>query len=115
MLKRRIIVLSLLSLIITCLSPFMFAAYFEKKPTSITQTAKFGGPFPFVQQTIVLPDNPNKYPIEVNFIFPPQKETKMDFVPFFLSFISFFTIIYTLAFLGLLFFNGPKKVPDDRL
>ncbi|WP_147531823.1 hypothetical protein [Bacillus marasmi] len=115
MLKKRIILLSILSFITTSFSPYLFAVYFEKKPTEIHRNAKFGGPFPFAEQEIYLPKKEQQYPIEVNFASPLKKETKLHFFPFILSFLSFFLIIFSLVTIVLRLFWGQKNGQDDRI
>ena len=110
---KRIIILFLLSLLITSLSPFMFSAYFEIKPESLTQASKFGGPFPFAQQSITLPTDHSKYPLEVRFASPFERETKFHTFPFMLSFSFFFLLILSLISILFRFFKGSHKQKSE--
>ncbi|WP_313801463.1 hypothetical protein [Cytobacillus sp.] len=112
MLKQRLIIIGILSFGITLLSPFIFYSYFETQPKILIQQLSFGGPFPFAQQTVTLPNGEDLYPLEVKFESPFEKKTALNITPFFFSFVCFFLFIFALYSIIARFFNGkPIKEP----
>lgn len=88
------------------MSPFIFYSYFEKKPEDLNQRILFGGPFPFAEQAVSLPVEKDKYPIEVKFISPLDKETSFKITPFILSFSSIFLFLFAFYTIISRFING---------
>jgi hypothetical protein len=109
MFNKRILFLLLFSFLITSFSPFLFSSYFEEKPETTTQSLKFGGPFPFLEQSVELPKESNKYPLEVNFASPLEQETKVHFLPFLFCFAFYFLFFLSLFSILLRFFTGTHK------
>lgn len=104
--KKKLLLFCLLSLAITFMSPFIFYSYFEKKPEDLNQRILFGGPFPFAEQAVSLPVEKDKYPIEVKFISPLDKETSFKITPFILSFSSIFLFLFAFYTIISRFING---------
>ncbi|PWW19821.1 hypothetical protein DFO73_11815 [Cytobacillus oceanisediminis] len=96
MISKKDIIIGILSLAFTIISPFTFHSYYEGKPESTIQNIVFGAPFPFAEQTISFPENSDSYPLEVKFISPFEKETDYKVVPFLFSFFSYFLLFYSL-------------------
>lgn len=111
--KKRIITIGILSLVITLLSPFIFYSYFEEQPETLTQKITFGGPVPFVEQSINLPDQKKSYPLEVKFESPSDNETKYKFSPFLFSYICYFLFLFAFYTIISRFFSG-KQIKDPK-
>jgi hypothetical protein len=109
MFNKRILFLLLFSLIITGFSPFFFSTYFEIRPETTKQSLKFGGPFPFVEQTVELPKENINYPLEVSFVSPLEQETQFSFLPFLFSLAFYFLLFLSLFSIILRFFTGTHK------
>jgi multisubunit Na+/H+ antiporter MnhB subunit len=105
MIKKRFIIIGIISLLITLSSPYLFKGYFEKKPHQLTQNVHFGGPIPFVNQEVVLPGKESSYPLEVDFQSPFEEKTHINLISFFFSLIIFFTILFSLYSLIIYFFR----------
>ncbi|NHM29632.1 hypothetical protein [Neobacillus terrae] len=110
--KGKFIIVFIISLGLTIASPYYFKSYFEKKPTDLNQTVHFGGPIPFVGQTVVLPDVDKQYPLEVKFQSPIKKKTDFSFVPFIISFIILFALLFSLISIIIRFFK--KDIPYKK-
>ncbi|MBP2239968.1 Na+(H+)/acetate symporter ActP [Cytobacillus eiseniae] len=114
MLKKQIIIIGIISLIITILSPFYFVSYIEALPDSLNQKLAFGGPFPFAEQTFTLPDEENQYPLEVHFESPFEKETKYKITPFIFSYICLFLFFFALyTIIARFFTRKPVREPEE--
>lgn len=96
MIKKKDIIIGILSLGFTIISPFIFHSYYEGKPESTNQNIVFGAPFPFAEQTISFPEDSDSYPLEVKFTSPFEKETDYKVVPFLFSFFSYFLLFFSL-------------------
>ncbi|UII57250.1 hypothetical protein LS684_07365 [Cytobacillus spongiae] len=107
--KNRVIIIGVISLLFTIASPFVFNAYFEKKPEESSPVVPFGGPFPFAKQSVTLPADENDYPIEVTFTSPLEKDVEFLFVPFILSFLFFYLFFFSLYSIIIRFFSGIGK------
>jgi len=114
MLKKRIVTILILSLAITILSPFFFYSYFEEKPTDLNQNIIFGGPFPFAEQTINLPNEKESYPIEIKFESPFEKDTIFKVTPFLFSLFSYFLFLFAFYTIIRRFFTKPIKVKEPE-
>lgn len=108
MIKRRIILIGFFSLMFTFVSPFVFTSYFGKKPPELTQKISFGAPFPFADQTFVLPENKDDYPLEVSFTSPLEKKTGIRMIPFLLSFACFYLFFFSFFSIVIRFFATVK-------
>lgn len=106
MFNKRLIFIGILALVITALSPFLFISYFDEKPDVLNQHLLFGGPFPFAEQKIDLPEDNNAYPIEVKFESPFEMDTNYKVTPFLLSFICFYLFLFALHSIISRFFSG---------
>lgn len=115
MMRKKILLLTIFSLLITSFSPYMFAVYFVEKPAYLTQASLFGGPFPFAEQIIILPNNDENYPIEIQFASPFIQETKFHALPFLLTFTCFFLLHLALISIIIRFFRNPYKTTKDDL
>lgn len=104
-LKKRTLIISIISLLVTLTSPYLFKGYFEKKPYSLTQSVHFGGPIPFVNQEVILPGKESLYPLEVDFQSPFEEKTHINLISFFFSFLIFFSIFFSLYHLLIYFFR----------
>jgi len=111
MLRRRIIIIGILSLGLTFLSPFVFLSYFESQPKILNQQLTFGGPFPFAEQMATLPADEQLYPLEVKFESPFEKETNFKMLSFILSFIFFYLFLFALYSIFARFIRKPLKEP----
>ncbi|KOP81924.1 hypothetical protein ACFFHH_24975 [Cytobacillus solani] len=113
MIKHRIIIVGIFSLVITLISPFVFYSYFETQPKILNQQLSFGGPFPYAEQTITLPAGEELYPLEIKFESPFERETKFNIIPFILSFVCFFLFFFAIYSIIARFFKGkPVKEPQ---
>ncbi|WP_102271607.1 hypothetical protein [Cytobacillus massiliigabonensis] len=113
MLKHRLIIVGIFSLVITLISPFIFHSYFEAKPKNINQQLSFGGPFPYAEQTVTLPAGDKLYPLEIKFQSPFEKETKFNIIPFILSFVCLFLFFFAIYSMITRFFKG-KTVKEPH-
>lgn len=78
------------------MSPFVFKLYLEKKPTVIEETMAFGGPIPFAEQRVSLPEDTNDYPTEITFQSPFEQATIIQWLPLGFTFICYFLLIISL-------------------
>ncbi|MFT8320324.1 MAG: hypothetical protein ABF649_05400 [Bacillus sp. (in: firmicutes)] len=93
---KRVTIIAVISLIISFSSPFIFKQYLEKKPLEPKDALVFGGPIPFAEQKVELPQNADLYPLEVQFQSPFEQTTKIHFIPFVFTFICFFLLIFAI-------------------
>lgn len=113
MLTKRIILIGVISLVITLMSPLFFHSYFEEKPDIVKQAIAFGGPFPFAEQMVILPSDTDSYPIEVKFESPFETETKYKVAPLLFSFLGYFLFLFALySIIRRLFSGKPLKEPE---
>lgn len=110
MLKTRMIIIGVLSLCITLLSPFIFNSYFEQQPEDLSQHLTFGGPIPFAEQKVILPSEEDQYPLEVKFESPFEKETKYKITPLLLSFVCFFLFLFAFYSIVARFFKAKPVI-----
>lgn len=109
MLRNKLLFFGAVALAISLSSPFIFYSYFEQRPNELNQRISFGGPFPFAEQEVTLPEANNEYPLEVKFVSPLEKETNLKIIPFLLTFICFFLFIFALYTIISNFINGRQK------
>ncbi|WNS77016.1 hypothetical protein RRV45_08540 [Bacillus sp. DTU_2020_1000418_1_SI_GHA_SEK_038] len=109
MLRNKLLFFGVVALAITLSSPFIFYSYFEERPAQLNQSISFGGPFPFAEQQVTLPEAKNEYPLEVKFVSPIEKETNFKVTPFLFTFICFFLFTFSLYTIISNFFNGRQK------
>lgn len=93
---KRIIIVGIISLIISLSSPFIFHNYLEKKPLEEKETMVFGGPIPFAEQKVQIPEEEYAYPAEFTFQSPLETETKIQTFPFVFTFICYFLLIFSV-------------------
>lgn len=93
---KKILIIGVLSLAISLLSPFIFKHYLEKKPAVIEETMTFGGPIPFAEQHVSLPEELNDYPTEISFQSPFNQATSIQWLPLGFTFICYFLLIISL-------------------
>lgn len=103
---KKLLLFSVLAIAITLMTPYIFYSYFETKPVNLNQNLLFGGPFPFAEQNISLPEAKDHYPLEVKFTSPFEKETNFKATPFILSFICFFLFIFAFYSITTRFVTG---------
>jgi hypothetical protein len=96
-LKSKWIATIIFSLIVTMSTPFLFPTYYTEKPNEVRQMAQFGAPFPFASQEVILPNENNRYPIEINFVSPFYTGIDFHTIPFILSFICFFLLFLSIV------------------
>lgn len=104
MLKSRWFWIGVISLVFTLATPFIFKAYFEKKPVQTIEKVQFGVPFPFVEQTVQFPTKAEDYPVEIMFQSPIKKDTSFKLIPFLFSFLGVFLLFFTLYTVLIRFF-----------
>lgn len=104
MLKSRWFWIGVISLVFTLMTPFIFKAYFEKKPVQITENVRFGVPFPFVEQTVQFPTKAKDYPVEIKFQSPIKKDTSFKLMPFLFSFLGVYLLFFTFYTVLIRFF-----------
>ncbi|MBT2687863.1 hypothetical protein J7I93_06700 [Bacillus sp. ISL-47] len=115
MISKKVIIIVILSLAFTIISPFIFHSYYERKPESTHQNIEFGAPFPFAEQTTSFPEDSYSYPLEVKFSSPFEKETGYKAVPFLFSFFSYFLLFFPLYTIFSRYFTGkPKKEEESN-
>jgi hypothetical protein len=110
--KKRIIIICVISMFVTLASPYIFTSYFEKKPESLKQTVHFGGPLPFIHQQAVLNENDKAYPLEVDFQSPFKQKTNFLLWPFLISFTIFFAILFSLYTIFSRFFKKNDRYEE---
>lgn len=93
--KKSIIVIILLSLAFTLVSPFVFNAYVDAKPAELPYKAVFGAPFPYIEQVKELPEDPDFFPVIVEFDFSLD-HTGFNIIPFALSMLCFFLLFFSI-------------------
>ncbi|WP_312096864.1 hypothetical protein [Niallia sp.] len=93
---KKYIVITVISLLISLATPFIFKNYVEHKPERLEQAFRFGGPIPFAEQQKLLPASTNAYPLEVSFVSPFQTKTILHPVSLFFSFLVFFLLILSI-------------------
>lgn len=108
---KRVIAVSVLSLILSFCSPFMFKQYIEKKPLAQTDTLTFGGPIPFAEQKVELPTKEQAYPVVLSFQSPFEKDTTFHPLPLFFTFVCFFLLLFAVFSL---FSSYIKKIPKKK-
>jgi len=109
---NRIIFIGIISLGVTIFSPFIFYSYYETQPKLLEQKVLFGGPLPFAEQQITLPADDNKYPLEVKFTSPFEKQTTFKAIPLLISFVCYFLFLFALYSIIARFFHRlPAKEP----
>ncbi|PKG22169.1 hypothetical protein [Niallia nealsonii] len=108
---KRVIAVSVLSLILSFCSPFMFKQYIEKKPLEQIRTLTFGGPIPFAEQKVELPTNKKAYPVVISFQSPLAKDTIFHPLPMVFTFVCFFLLLFAVFSL---FSSYIKKVPKKK-
>ncbi|GKU82337.1 hypothetical protein [Niallia sp. NCCP-28] len=108
---KRVIAVSVLSLILSVCSPFMFKQYIEKKPHEQTRALIFGGPIPFAEQKVELPTKEEAYPVVISFQSPLEKDTIFHPLPLFFTFFCFFLLLFAVF---TLFSSYIKKVPKKK-
>lgn len=94
--KKSIIVIILLSLAFTLVSPFVFNAYVDAKPSELPYKAVFGAPFPYIEQVKELPDDTGSYPFIAEFDLSLDHETDFNIIPFVLSMLCFFLLFFSI-------------------
>ncbi|MCE4048447.1 MULTISPECIES: hypothetical protein [Bacillaceae] len=118
---KRVIIVAIISLIVSLSSPFIFHNYLEKKPLEQKETLVFGGPIPFAEQKVQLPEEENAYPAEFTFQSPLETETKLQPFPLVFTFICYFLLIFSVYTVVASFStkainkNGRKKDKKDEL
>ncbi|PLR97442.1 hypothetical protein [Bacillus sp. T33-2] len=108
--RKQLIITGVLSLVFTLFTPFIFDAYFEKKPDTLEQNVSFGAPFPFVQNKITLPANQAEYPVELSFQ-SPLSGTGFQLIPFLLSFTCIYLLMFSLIGILVYYFKRDGR-PD---
>lgn len=103
--KKTLYTILVISLICTSMTPFLFDAKYLVKPNH--SYVYHGAPFPFFQSFYQFPDDPNQYPITIDFQFA---EASFSFVPYILSFISIFLLIFSLYWIIARFFRKDPKI-----
>lgn len=111
--KKSIIVIVLLSLAFTLVSPFVFNAYVDSKPAELPYKAVFGAPFPYIEQIKELPEDPDSFPVIVEFDFTFD-HTDFNIIPFVLSMLCFFLLFFSIYTLFSRFLDRKpeKKEPN---
>jgi len=93
---KRVIYVLIISIIVSLCSPFVFHNYLEKKPLEQKDTLTFGGPIPFAEQKVQLPEKENEYPAEFSFKSPLETETKFHIIPFLFTLLCYFLLIFSV-------------------
>ncbi|WP_080846699.1 hypothetical protein [Cytobacillus gottheilii] len=94
--KKNVIIITLLSLAFTLISPFVFNAYVAEKPAELPYKAVFGAPFPYLGQVEDLPEASTSYPVIVELESPFEEKTDFSIIPFVLSFLCFFLLFFSI-------------------
>jgi hypothetical protein len=110
---KKYIVIMIISLLISLVSPFIFKNYVAQKPEQLEQAFHFGGPIPFAEQKKLLPTSVEAYPLEITFESPVQSKTIFHPIPFIFSFLVFFLLILAISTVFSSFFG--KKSTKRRL
>lgn len=108
---KKFIIITVLSLLISLATPFIFKNYVEYKPEQLEQPFRFGGPIPFAEQQKLLPASLNAYPLEVSFESPVETKTIFHPVSFIFSFLVFFLLILSIFTVLKSYFG---KIPTKR-
>ncbi|MCF2647617.1 MULTISPECIES: hypothetical protein [Bacillaceae] len=108
---KKYLIMTIISLLISLATPFLFKNYIVQKPTQLTQSFRFGGPIPFAEQQKLLPASSNAYPLEVSFESPMQTKTIFHPVSFMFSFLMFFLLILSIFTVLKSYFG---KIPSKR-
>ncbi len=108
---KKYIVITIISLLISLATPFIFKNYVEHKPEELEQSFRFGGPIPFAEQQKLLPASSNAYPLEVSFESPVQTKTIFHPISFIFSFLVFFLLILSIFTVLKSYFG---KIPTKR-
>ncbi|MDQ0272437.1 hypothetical protein [Cytobacillus purgationiresistens] len=113
--KNRVIIISLIALAFTVVSPFIFNAYIEDKPEELEQSLVFGGPFPFAEQSLKVPESPFSYPAIIEFESPLDESTTIKWIPMLLTFTCFFLLFFSFYSIVARFITGkPKKTEEEK-
>ncbi|MGD6841855.1 hypothetical protein ACQCVH_04970 [Bacillus infantis] len=107
--KKRVLIITIVSLAFTFVSPFIFDARLEVKPDSLTQNLLFGGPFPFAEQTSYLPEQVDAYPVVIQFESPLEKETNYKLTPLVLTELSYFLLFFAVTTIITRLFKGNER------
>lgn len=94
--NKKIVVILLLSLAFTLISPFVFNAFVADKPAELPYKAVFGAPFPYLGQVKELPEDTASYPVIVEFNSPFEEDTDFSVIPFALSLLCFFLLFFSI-------------------
>jgi ABC-type multidrug transport system fused ATPase/permease subunit len=108
---KKYIVITIISLLISLATPFIFKNYVEHKPEQIEQSFRFGGPVPFAEQQKLLPASTNAYPLDISFESPFQTKTIFHPVSFIFSFLVFFLLVLSIFTILKSYFG---KIPTKR-
>ncbi len=109
-------IIGIIALAFSIISPFIFNAYIEEKPDELEKTLIFGGPFPFAEQTLTLPEDKNSYPAIIDFESPMDEKTAIKWIPLLLTFMSYFLLFFSIYSIIARFINGrpTRKEKEDK-
>lgn len=102
----------IIAIAFTLLSPKFFTVYFEKPTSSNDNTVSFGGPIPYLNQTVQLSDKLEDYPLEVKFQSIKETKTSFSFVPFLFSIIITFILLFSIFSLFIRFMTRGVQKED---
>ncbi|WP_445488497.1 hypothetical protein [Niallia sp. 03133] len=107
---KKVFIIAVISLIISFISPFLFKQYIEKKPLDQKNTLVFGGPIPFAEQKVALPQDDYQYPAVIRFQSPLKQETIFHPIPLLFTFICIFVFLFAVSTIVASYFTKiPKK------